>query len=485
MRHLSSGETLFHEKASCAHDVNWYNARIHGATGVVMRKIKLLLILHAVVFCGCSSTYEFVRTAGYSNSQTWCGLEVAAFELSSPRFSTRIRLIPVFRIADPHFYKAIKREADAADLVLVEGIYAMGNEWIVNEKRRMAELLRPLWLAPQITELEPGGNARVVEGDAAVLMKTLGNSGSLLPSVENLLRRYHSERIEANRRHDLSRPEWDGLPGTEARERDDPNRSQETRYETRGQLARTAKKAVESLAGNRDFVERRNNLLVDEVERALTGAGISPAPKKLVILYGAAHTPGILDSLAERLGYKPDGDPGWMNVWVYRRNLRGNLLPYKAKFSLEIKRDALLIRHRKELWQCYFSDAVGGGVNVSVVYYQLREGKWRRRQITGPVEGESGADKDVPVTYEAPLHFMQGKGSPFTPVMLKSVDTTCILFHVFKNEKKIAIHLDPAELPDGTPLSAEYAVFPGGGVPPIPPQPEFLLGPEYVFSRRP
>ncbi|TET38917.1 MAG: hypothetical protein E3J72_01975 [Planctomycetota bacterium] len=391
----------------------------------------------------------------------------------------------MFHIADPHFYEAVKREADAADLVLVEGIYAMGNEWIENEKRRMVQLLRPLWLAPQITALEPGSNARVVEGDAEALMKTLGNGGSLLPSVENLLRRYHSERIETNRRRDLSRPDWDGLPTAESRERGHPNRSQKAEYETRGQLARTAKEAVVSLAGNRDFVDRRNNLLVDEVARALAGAKGASPPGKLVILYGAAHAPGILECLAKRLGYKRDGKPGWMNVWVYRHNLRGGLLPHKAKFSLEIRRDALLVLHRKELWQCYFSDARGGGVNVSAVYYQLRKGKWRRRQITGPAEGESGADRDVPVTYEAPLHFLQGKDSPFTPVMFKSVDTTCILFHAVKNKKEIAIHLDPAELPDGTPLSAEYAVFPGGGVPPIPPQPEFLLGPEYVFSRRP
>ncbi|MHC4662785.1 MAG: hypothetical protein ACYS8W_13975 [Planctomycetota bacterium] len=429
-----------------------------------MKRTFLLFSFLSIAACGCGSTIEFVRTEAYS--QTWCGLETPVIELASPRFSTRVVLVPMFHIADPGFYDSVKKTADEFDIVFVEGLHGLDNELLAREKERLVPLLRPLWLAPQITALRLGNNMRIAQAEIDYWKKVINEGGSFFASLENVLKQLSADS---------------GAGGFERiRELQSGTR------EPKNQLAGAVKDAVERLAERGpDFIVSRNKILVGEVEKALAASG-GNAPEKIAVLYAAPHAPGIIELLKKRMDYEVvEQEPVWQNVWAYRRQLSGGRLPHRSGLKIEAGRDALLIRHRKELWQCFFAPTPAGGLNVVVVYYQFRNGKWSRRQMTGFPDESGKPPKNEPVTYEEPYFFLHESGAKFTPVLLQSVDTTYILVHAVKSGDDAVIYLDPAQLPDGKWLSAGFAVFPGGGCFPLGDQKTITLGPEYNFRRKP
>ena len=120
-------------------------------------------------------------------------------------------------------------------------------------------------------------------------------------------------------------------------------------------------------------------------------------------------------------------------------------------------------------------------LNVPVVRYILKDGNWVWPQATGL----PGSDPSELATYEGEKQFIGQPGKASTHVLLVAEDSTRILFQVVKEGEHLVIYLDPAFLPDGKPLTPEYAAYKGGGCLPVPPTRSFTLGPEFTFSVKP
>jgi len=422
--------------------------------------LEVALILSCLLLgTGCAT--ELVRATAYS--QTWFGLEVKELVLKSGKFNTEITLVPMFSVAEPRFYEKINKLAQGADLVILEGFHGLGNDVITRETEALESLLAPYSLISQISSLKPGPNSKVVDIDLSGLSDAEKHALFIFSSVEYLLKRFNSDTSTV--------APWN---------KDTPSLSYLTganvNREVERSLTQAALKAVENLAKNEDWIGRRTRVLVDEIEKIVSGSQ-GKAPENILVLYGAAHTAGLLELLDDRLGYRVNAD-SWQNVWTFRQGITDAILPYKANLSITAGEDALLVRSGNELWMAFFAMAGETDVNVITVRFVLDDEKWIRKPVT-----EAGEDSFE--THEIPLVFLFEKGANYTPVMLQCENKNYIAFQIALQGDSVSLYLDPAYLSDGTPLSAEYSVFTGGGVLPVPHMTEITIGHEHRFSRKP